>query len=77
MKARVKAIINFLDVEANINRKIGEEFICEKSRAEYLQEHKGVEILEIIDEPKVEKPKEEAKPIIEKPKTTKKKTTKK
>lgn len=53
MKAKVKAIIEFNDMEANTKRKIGDEFIVSTERAEYLLEHKAIEILEQIKpEPK-------------------------
>lgn len=69
MKAKVKAIIEFNDMEENTKRKVGDEFIVDIERAEYLVEHKAVEILEEI--------KEEIKkePIIEE-KPKKKKTKK-
>ncbi len=68
MKAKVKALINFNDIEANKKRIAGEEFECSKIRAEYLEEHQAVEILEIIKEKEII---EEA--IEEKPKKKKKK----
>ena len=53
MKAKVKAIINFNDLEENIKRKVGDEFVVDIERAEYLVEHRAVEILEKIKpEPK-------------------------
>lgn len=56
MKIKVKCLINFNDVEENVNRKIGDEFICDKIRADYLLEHKAVEFLEEIKEKaKIEK----------------------
>lgn len=83
MKVKVKAIINFTDVEENTKRKIGDEFFCSEERAEYLKDHKAVEILETIKpvEAKVEyheeklEPKVEIKVVEKKPK--KKKTSKK
>ena len=62
MKIKVKAIINFKDMEAGrIQRKIGDEFICESERAEYLKEHRAVEFIEVIDEKKKEKKEEPEK----------------
>ena len=57
MKAKVKAIIEFNDMEENTKRKIGDEFVTSIERAEYLVEHKAVEILERI-KPEVNMPKE-------------------
>lgn len=57
MKAKVKAIIGFNDMEENTKRKVGDEFIVDIERAEYLVEHKAVEILEKI-KPEVNIPKE-------------------
>ena len=76
---KVRSIIKFKDVEANVERQIGEVFECEEARARYLFENKGVEI---IEEPKKavqeEKPKviEFAKTEFEKFKDTKKKSKK-
>lgn len=50
MKFKVKALINFNDLEANKKRVIGEEFECSKLRADYLLEHKAIEIIEEIKE---------------------------
>ena len=60
MKAKVKALMDFNDLEANAKRKEGDEFVCSLERAEYLQDHKGVEILEVLKE---EKPKVEIKEV--------------
>lgn len=69
---RVKALIRFKDMEANVERQIGDEFEVEVSRAEYLKENEAVEIIGQVQEEKlVAEPKEEPK------KTTKKKTSKK
>ena len=73
MKVKVKAVINFHDMEENKKRIVGEEFIAEKERAEFLKEHKAVEILEEIKEEIVKEEIKEEKPK----KTTKKKTSKK
>lgn len=64
---KVRALIKFNDIEAKTKRQIGDEFICEEERAEYLQEKGAVEFLKEVKE----KAKEEVK--IEKPKTNKKK----
>ena len=67
MKVRVKAIINFSDTEnGGVLRTAGEsEWECSKERADFLLEHKAIEIVEEVTK------KEEIK--IEKPKTNKKK----
>lgn len=46
MKVKVKAISNFNDLEEEQKRKIGDEWICSKERADFLKEHNAVEILE-------------------------------
>ena len=38
MEVKVKALIDFSDIEAGINRDRGDEFICSKERADYLIE---------------------------------------
>lgn len=48
MKFKVKALINFNDLEANKRRVVGEEFECSKTRCDYLLEHKAIEIVEKI-----------------------------
>lgn len=48
MKFKVKALINFNDLEANKKRVVGEEFECSKIRCDYLLEHKAIEIVEKI-----------------------------
>ena len=59
---RVRAIMKFADVEANVNRKIGDEWICTNERADFLVEHGGVQIIERIEEkPLVVEKKAEAK----------------
>ena len=64
MKVKTKAIIKFNDLKDNVERQIGDEFICDEERANFLREKGAVEIIEYIQEqPKVE----------EKPKTSKKK----
>ena len=50
MKFKVKALINFNDLEAKKKRIKGDEFECSKQRADYLLEHKAVEIVEEIKE---------------------------
>ena len=52
MKVKVKAIYNFNDLEEEQKRKIGDEWICSKERADFLKEHNAVEILEVSDETK-------------------------
>lgn len=69
MKVKVKTLKKFKDMEAGVDRKIGDEFICEFTRAEYLKDNNAVEIIETIEE----KPKKEAV----KTKTATKKTTRK
>lgn len=83
MEVKVKAIINFTDIEENVKRKVGEEFICGEERAEYLKEHNAVEILETIKpvEAKVEYHEEKEEPKVElkvaEKKSKKKKSSKK
>lgn len=52
MKVKVRALINFVDMEANKKRIIGEEFECSKIRCDYLLEHKAIEIIEEVKEEK-------------------------
>lgn len=53
MKVKVKAIINFTDMEDNKKRIINEEWICSMDRAEYLKDNKAIEIVEEVKEDKV------------------------
>lgn len=54
MKVKVKAIINFTDMEDNKKRIINEEWICSMDRAEYLKDNKAIEILgEVKEEPNI------------------------
>lgn len=72
MKVKVKALINFNDLDEDAKRVAGDEFECSKIRAEYLVEHKAVEILEEI------KPKKEVvEEQVEVLKETKKRKSKK
>jgi len=64
MKFKVKALINFNDLEENKKRNIGDEFECSMQRKDYLLEHKAIEVVteikpkkEIKVEEKEEKPK--------------------
>ena len=51
---KVRAIINFNDVEENILREKGKsEWVCSEERANFLLEHNAVEIIE-KEEPIVE-----------------------
>ena len=50
MKFKVKALINFNDLEANKKRSVGEEFKCLKARCDYLLEHNAIEVLEEVKE---------------------------
>lgn len=61
MKVKVRAIMSFRDLEENTARQIGDEFVVSKERADYLIEHKGVELVEVIEEKKEEKPKKSVK----------------
>ena len=55
MKVKVKAIINFNDLEDGVYRVAGKsEWECSKERADYLLEHKAIEVVEEIKEEKVE-----------------------
>lgn len=73
---KVRAIINFNDLQENKKRVIGEEFDCDLERASFLLDNKAVETVEVIEEIK-EEPKVEIREIaIEIPKK-KKKTGKK
>jgi len=52
---KVRAIINFNDLEKNEHRVVGDEFECSKERANYLLEHKAIEIIEeLVTEEKVQ-----------------------
>ena len=79
---KVKALIKFYDMEENVKREIGEEFVCDKYRANYLKEHKAIEVVEelkaVTDKEKVknEVVKEEKQIEKSKKKPTKKKSTK-
>lgn len=46
MKFKVRALINFTDMEENKKRIKGEEFECSKIRCEYLLENNAIEIIE-------------------------------
>lgn len=47
MEVKVKAIINFKDLEEDKQRKAGKsEWVCSKERADFLVEHNAVEIIE-------------------------------
>ena len=48
MKYKVKAIINFNDMEEDVQRKIGDEFECSKERYDFLLEHNAVEKVEEV-----------------------------
>lgn len=78
MRVKVKALINFFDVDAKEQRvKDKSIWACEKERADYLLEHKAIEILE---EPKKETIKiepEDVEVIAEEVNKVAKKTTKK
>ncbi len=73
MKFKVKALINFNDLEENTHRNSGDVFECSKTRCDYLLEHKAIEIVEevkietniILDGEKINK--ELVKPLEEAP----------
>ena len=73
MRFKVKALINFNDLEEKKKRVVGEEFECSKTRCDYLLEHKAIKIVEEIKKEvpevenveKVELPKINVKKIIE------------
>lgn len=46
MKFKVKAIINFNDLEANTHRNVGDIFEVNERRKEYLLEHNAIEVIE-------------------------------
>ena len=48
MKFKVRALINFNDMEENKKRAIGDEFECSKTRCDFLLEHKAIEIVEDV-----------------------------
>ena len=88
MKFKVKALINFNDLEENTHRNIGDVFECSKQRADYLLEHKAIEVIDeeniipLGDKETLEKIGEEIEKHIEektevKPKKTKKKKSSK
>lgn len=74
MKAKVKALVNFNDMEDNRRRVKDEEWVCSLERAEYLRDNKAVEILEEIKE-ELKEPVVDHIKVEEKPK--KKKQSKK
>ena len=61
MKLKVKALINFNDLEGKTKRKVGDIFEVSKIRADYLIEHKAIEIVEEIKEAEIEEVQEETK----------------
>lgn len=65
MKFKVKALINFNDLEENTKRNIGDEFECSKMRCDFLLEHKAIEIIEEVKE-KTEKETEPVKEVEQK-----------
>ena len=75
---KVKAIINFNDLDENKKRTIGDEFEVSKERADFLLGHKAVEIVEEIKEAEVEEIVEDAieEVVEEEPKPKKKKNKK-
>ena len=87
MRFKVKALINFNDLEENKHRVIGEVFECFKTRCDYLLEHKAIEIVEEVkEESKIELKEENIETAIgnvpnitfkEKQKPTKKKKSSK
>lgn len=63
MKVRVKAIMNFNDVEENQQRIQGKsEWECSQERADFLVEHKAVEILGVVEEVAPAKQEKEEQP---------------
>lgn len=55
MKFKVRALINFHDVEANELREAGKsEWECDSFRKDYLLEHKAIEVLEEVKEKTIE-----------------------
>lgn len=48
MKFKVRALINFNDMEENKKRNIGDEFECSKVRCDFLLEHKAIEVIEEV-----------------------------
>lgn len=48
MKFKVKALIDFNDLEEKKRRNIGDEFECSKTRCDFLLEHKAVEVVEEV-----------------------------
>lgn len=69
MEVLVKALIDFNDLEKNVKRKVGDEWLCSSERAGFLQENKAVEIIEevkekpkvVVKEVAIEIPKKESK----------------
>lgn len=54
MKVKVRALINFTDLEENVKRIAKEsEWECEKERADFLLEHNAIEVLGEVKEPVV------------------------
>lgn len=78
MKVKVKAIINFNDVEEKVLReKEKSVWTCDEERAKFLLEHNAIEIIEKeepVEEPKIEYHEEKKEPQV---KFSKKKKSKK
>ena len=55
MKVEVKCTQNFYDLEAKVDRVVGEEWDCSRERGEHLEELNLVEITRTIKETKKEK----------------------
>lgn len=62
MKARVKALMFFTDLEDGAKRQEGSEWECSLERAEFLKEHNAVEVLEVFNENK-KKPETQEAPL--------------
>lgn len=48
IKAKVKTLINFKDLEEEVDRKVGDIFECSEERMEYLIKRKVIEVIEKI-----------------------------
>ena len=59
MMVKVKALINFKDLEKNVSRLVGDIFECSEERADFLLSKKAVEIVEEAKEDVFEKFEEE------------------
>ena len=66
MKVKCKVTSEFSDMENDgKSRKVGEEFECTCKRAEFLQENKVVDIIEVTEKPTGEPKRKRTKKTVE------------